>query len=88
MVTMRVRLLQWTLSEEEIPFSDITVDLESRVFSATPDTLGGTNYSIELKAHGKTFEIYEEEFTSSKERSERILAAICRLGIRTERPRI
>ena len=97
-VTIRERLLGFTLSEEAIPFSDIGVRVKGRYVKpssgvlypgggVSPGSRGGIRYFVEMTiAHRRGFEVCEPQALDNKARANRIVAAIHKLGVKDYTP--
>ena len=90
MVTVRKHFLWLSPSDEEIPFPDAAIRLESRYeesYNQYGSPVGETRYFVEMtRGHGKALEVFEVVTLNDSKRAQRILAAIKRLGIRSPAP--
>ena len=83
-VTVRRRLLGFTLSHHEIPFSDVTIDLDSDDYES-PHGWIGLGYFIRIGVPFRFADLTALRALNNRERVVRILSAIEQLGIRTSR---
>ena len=74
-VTIRRCLLGRTLSEEEIPFSELTIQRSRHLLNPTQPALSDVGHRIDLYARGEQFHIELDYFSGGK-RATRVETAI------------
>ena len=74
-VSIRRRLLWMTLSEEEIPFSELKIQRSKHLLNPQQPALSDVGHKINLYARGEEFHI-EFDYFSGGERATRVETAI------------